>query len=58
MSPEVLQRGCISKPGDVYSFAMLMLEVWTGEVLYRGILYHQVGLQLVQHDSILLVLNC
>ena len=42
MSPQVLQKGRVSKAADVYSFAMLMLELWTGDIIYRGIMYHQV----------------
>ena len=45
MSPQVLQKGRVSKAADVYSFAMLMLELWTGEIIYRGIMYHQVRTQ-------------
>ena len=43
MAPEVLQKGAMAMPADVYSFAMLMLELWTGEIVYCGINSHQVG---------------
>ena len=43
MAPEVLQKGAMAMPADVYSFAMLMLELWTGEIVYSGINSHQVG---------------
>lgn len=29
-------------PADVYSYSMLMLELWIGELVYRGINTHQV----------------
>ena len=32
----------MAMPADVYSFAMLMLELWTGEIVYCGINSHQV----------------
>lgn len=44
MAPEVLQKGAMAMPADVYSFAMLMLELWTGEIVYSGINSHQAGL--------------
>ena len=44
MAPEVLQKGAMAMPADVYSFAMLMLELWTGEIVYSGINSHQVTL--------------
>ena len=46
MAPEVLQKGAMAMPADVYSFAMLMLELWTGEIVYSGINSHQVTLAL------------
>lgn len=42
VGPEVLQRGAIAMPADVYSFAMLLMELWTGDVMYKGVNYHQV----------------
>ncbi|CAK0758375.1 hypothetical protein CVIRNUC_002615 [Coccomyxa viridis] len=45
MAPEVLQKGAMAMPADVYSFAMLMLELWTGEIVYSGINSHQVLFQ-------------
>ncbi len=44
MAPEVLQKGAMAMPADVYSFAMLMLELWTGEIVYSRINSHQVVL--------------
>ena len=43
MAPEVLQAGSLSMAADVYSFAMLMLELWTGEILYKDFPAHQVS---------------
>ncbi|CAL8465122.1 g4657 [Coccomyxa elongata] len=45
VAPEVLQRGVMAMPADVYSYSMLMLEVWNGELVYRGINIHQVLFQ-------------
>ena len=42
MSPEMLQRGAMAMPADVYSFAMIMLELWSGEIVYKGVNSHQV----------------
>jgi len=42
MSPEMLQRGVMTMPADVYSFAMLMLELWVGDIVYKGVNSHQV----------------
>ncbi|EIE26174.1 hypothetical protein COCSUDRAFT_46522 [Coccomyxa subellipsoidea C-169] len=36
LAPEVLQRGEVAKPADVYSFAVLLLELWCGRVAYAG----------------------
>ena len=41
MAPEVLQMGSLSMSADVYSFAMIMLELWTGEAIYKDIPAHQ-----------------
>lgn len=41
VAPEVLQTGAMGMPADVYSFAMLMLELWKGELVYRGVNTHQ-----------------
>ncbi len=43
MAPEVLQTGSLSMAADVYSFAMIMLELWTGETIYKDFPAHQVG---------------
>jgi hypothetical protein len=42
MSPEVLQKGAMAMPADVYSYAMLMLELWIGDLIYKGVNTHQV----------------
>lgn len=42
MAPEVLQTGSLSMAADVYSFAMIMLELWTGETIYKEFPAHQV----------------
>ncbi|CAL8465657.1 g5193 [Coccomyxa elongata] len=44
MAPEVLQAGRMSKGSDVYSFAILLLELWSGTASctdqdYYGVLY-------------------
>ena len=41
MAPEVLQMGSLSMAADVYSFAMIMLELWTGEAIYKDLPAHQ-----------------
>ena len=33
--------GSLSMSADVYSFAMIMLELWTGEAIYKDIPAHQ-----------------
>lgn len=43
VAPEVLQRGIMAMPADVYSYSMLMLELWNGERVYNGINSHQVS---------------
>ncbi|EIE20426.1 kinase-like protein [Coccomyxa subellipsoidea C-169] len=45
VAPEVLQTGSMARPADVYSFAMLLLELWEGELVYRGINTHEVLFQ-------------
>jgi serine/threonine protein kinase len=42
MAPEVLQTGNLSLAADVYSFAMIMLELWSGEAIYKDFPAHQV----------------
>lgn len=39
LAPEVLINGCISPPGDVYSFGMLMWELMTGATPWQGLNY-------------------
>ncbi|KAK9907747.1 hypothetical protein WJX75_009157 [Coccomyxa subellipsoidea] len=36
VAPEVLQRGEVARPADVYSFAVLLLELWCGSAAYAG----------------------
>ncbi|BDA50694.1 probable tyrosine-protein kinase SYK at C-terminar half [Coccomyxa sp. Obi] len=45
VAPEVLQRGVMAMPADVYSYSMLMLELWSGELVYKGVNIHQVMFQ-------------
>ncbi|KAK9918409.1 hypothetical protein WJX75_003945 [Coccomyxa subellipsoidea] len=42
LAPEVLQHNKVTKAGDVYSFAILLLEMWTGSVAYQDQNYHGV----------------
>ncbi|BDA50829.1 probable mitogen-activated protein kinase kinase kinase 12 at C-terminar half [Coccomyxa sp. Obi] len=42
VAPEVLQDGEVAKRADVYSFAMLLLEMWSGKVAYSDDNYHSV----------------
>jgi serine/threonine protein kinase len=35
-APEVIKHGRLTRAADVYSFAMLMTELWTGEGILRG----------------------
>ncbi|KAK9842451.1 hypothetical protein WJX81_000763 [Elliptochloris bilobata] len=42
MPPEMLQHGKLNKAVDVYSFAMIMVELYTGERLFKGMEAHQV----------------
>ena len=36
-APELLQEGKLTKAADVYSFAMLMWEVCSGNPLFQGL---------------------
>ncbi|CAL8462735.1 g2268 [Coccomyxa elongata] len=42
VAPEVLHDGEVAKRADVYSFAMLLLEMWSGKVAYSEDNYHSV----------------
>ncbi|BDA51600.1 probable mitogen-activated protein kinase kinase kinase 20 at C-terminar half [Coccomyxa sp. Obi] len=42
MAPEVLQAGGLTKAADVYSYAILLLELWSGEAAYQDQNYHGV----------------
>ena len=35
-APELLKEGKLTKAADVYSFAMLMWEIYSGSALFRG----------------------
>jgi len=35
-SPELLKQGKLTKAADVYSFAMMMWEMYSGTALFRG----------------------
>ena len=41
MSPELLQHGKLTKLNDVYSFAMLLIELWNGKRLFQGLSQQQ-----------------
>ena len=41
MSPELLQQGKLTKLNDVYSFAMLLIELWNGKRLFQGLSQQQ-----------------
>lgn len=43
MAPEVLQNGQVTKRADMYSFAVLLLEMWTGKAAYGDENYHSVS---------------
>ena len=43
VAPEVLHDGEVAKRADVYSFAMLLLEMWSGKVAYADDNYHAVS---------------
>ena len=36
-APELLKEGKLTKAADVYSFAMLMWEIYSGSALFRGL---------------------
>ncbi|CAL8465709.1 g5245 [Coccomyxa elongata] len=42
LAPEVLQMGGLTKAADVYSYAILLLELWSGEAAYQDQNYHGV----------------
>lgn len=42
MAPEVLEINEMTKAGDVYSFAILLLELWSGVVAYPDENYFRV----------------
>ena len=41
MSPELLQHGRLTKLNDVYSFAMLLIELWSSKRLFQGLSQQQ-----------------
>ena len=41
MSPELLQHGRLTKLNDVYSFAMLLIELWSSRRLFQGLSQQQ-----------------
>lgn len=43
-SPELLKDGKLTKAADVYSFAMMMWEIYTGTALFRGLNSSQASL--------------
>jgi len=44
-SPELLKQGKLTKAADVYSFAMMMWEMYSGTALFRGMNSSQASLQ-------------
>ncbi|BDA51599.1 probable Ephrin type-A receptor 5 at C-terminar half [Coccomyxa sp. Obi] len=42
LAPETLQQGGLTKAADVYSYAILLLELWSGEAAYQDQNYHGV----------------
>lgn len=44
MAPELLQRGKMTRAADVYSFAMIMVELYTCKRLFEGLAQQQVPL--------------
>ena len=41
-APELLKEGKLTKAADVYSFAMIMWEMYSGTALFRGMNSSQV----------------
>ena len=42
MAPELLQKGKMTRAADVYSFAMIMVELFTCKRLFEGLAQQQV----------------
>ena len=42
-APELLKEGKLTKAADVYSFAMIMWEMFSGTALFRGMNSSQAG---------------
>eukprot|EP00960_Hanusia_phi_P064774 765909-Hanusia_phi.AAC.3 len=54
MAPEVLQSGLLSPQGDIWSFGVLLWEMWTdGELPYRALSDHEVKSSVLQEGSTL-----
>ena len=43
-APELLKEGKLTKAADVYSFAMMMWELFSATPLFRGLNSSQVGI--------------
>lgn len=43
LAPETLQQNSLTKAADVYSYAILLLELWSGEAAYQDQNYHGVS---------------
>ncbi len=43
---QVLKEGKVTPASDVYSFAILMYELWTGKHLFKGLMHSQVRVSL------------
>ena len=37
MSPEMMREGCINKSSDIYSFGVILWEIWNGEIAWKDI---------------------
>ena len=46
VAPEVLQSGEVAKAADVYSFAVMLLEMWCGNSGFVNDNYHRVSFHL------------
>jgi serine/threonine protein kinase len=44
MAPELLQKGKMTRAADVYSFSMIMVELFTCKRLFEGLAQQQVRL--------------
>ena len=47
VAPEFLKTGRLTKRADIYSFAMLMIELFSTKPPYYGLTAHQVGATII-----------